>query len=304
MKIYTLTLNPAFDLHCKTEYFSLGHESFFDVLSCEAGGKGVNISRALLSGGVNNTAIVVVGNQNGQEFCNNLNNDKIDYIPVFVEGRIRENIVLHDKTDVETRVSFNGFAVDKTLFNAIISKLDFVDENTIITLTGSVPKGLCIEEIKSFVKYLQDKGCKVVIDSRSFSLEDLIEIKPFLIKPNQDEISHYLKEKIDSPEKAKKVANVLFNKGIQNALISLGGDGAVLGCKEGVFYVKSVNVPVVSTIGAGDSSVAGFIKAFVEGKTSLDCLKTAVAFGSAACMTEGTKPPKIKDIEHILSLMK
>ena len=69
------------------------------------------------------------------------------------------------------------------------------------------------------------------------------------------------------------------------------------------FHMKSVEIPVLSTIGAGDSSIAGFIKAYVEGKTSYECLKNAVAFGSAACMAEGTKPPKREDIERILSLM-
>ena len=303
MKIYTLTLNPAFDLHCKTERFAVGHESFFDILSCESGGKGVNISRALSANGVANTAIVVVGNQNGQEFCNNLDNDGIDYIPVFVEGRIRENIVLHDQTDVETRVSFNGFAVDKTLFNEIISKLGTTDENTIVTLTGSIPKGLCMDEIKAFVKQLQRKGCKVVIDSRSFRLDDLIEVKPFLIKPNKDEISQYLNEQIETPEEAMQVAKKLFAAGIQNVMISLGGDGAVLCSDEGTFHVKGAKVPVRSTIGAGDSSIAGFLKAYVEGKAGCDCLKSAVAFGSAACMREGTKPPEPEEIKRLLQAM-
>ena len=86
-------------------------------------------------------------------------------------------------------------------------------------------------------------------------------------------------------------------------MISLGGDGALLACKEGVFTVHAPKIRPVSTIGAGDSSIAGFLAAAAEGKSAADCLKTAVAYGTAACLTAGTLPPRREDIHSILSLL-
>lgn len=301
MKIITLTLNPAFDMHCKTKDFKLGHESFFDVVSFESGGKGINITRALLANGVNNTAIVVVGKDNGNEFCAKLDKDNVKYQPIFVDGRIRENIILHDESSVETRVSFNGFEVRSDLFQQVIEKIGEIDENTVITLTGSNPKGISMVEVKDFVKKIKSKGAKVVIDSRSFTLNDLIELKPFLIKPNQDEIGKYFGKEVKTVDEAKEIAKSLHNNGIENAMISLGKLGAVLSTDEGTFYIPSPKIEAVSTIGAGDSSIAGFIKTYIENKSGYECLKTAVAFGSSACLTDGTTPPKPKTIQEMIA---
>ena len=201
MRIITLTLNPAFDMHCTTQSFRLGHESFFEVNSFEAGGKGINISRALLNNEVDNTAIVVIGNENSSEFCAKLDKDGINYIPIFIDGRIRENIILHDNSNIETRVSFNGFNADKELLDAVKGCIDDVDSKTIVTVTGSNPNGLNISEMKKFVSDLKNKGALVIIDSRSFSLQDLIDVKPFLIKPNKDELEKYIgKENLKEEE--------------------------------------------------------------------------------------------------------
>ena len=299
MRIITLTLNPAFDTHCITENFRLGHESFFEILSKDAGGKGINISRALNAVNVDNTAIVVVGKDNGEEYCTKLGNGGVKYNPLFVDGRIRENIILYDKTDTETRVSFNGFKVDKGLFAEVVKVIGEIGDDTIITLTGSNPKGVNVAEVKEFVKELKAKGAKVVIDNRSFTLSDILETKPFLIKPNKDEISGYVGRDIKTIDEMLSVAKDIRTKGVENVLISSGGDGAVLACEEGEFSVIPPKITAVSTIGAGDSMIAGFIYAFIDGKTKSDCLKYAVSFGTAACKQKGTLPPDIKDIQNI-----
>ena len=299
MKIITLTLNPAFDKHCFTENFRLGHESFFEITSSDSGGKGINVSRALNSVGVENTALIVVGKKNKEEYLNGLDKNKVNYLPVFVDGRIRENVILHDNSGVETRVSFNGFTVDKSLFSEIEKIIGETDNDTIVTLTGSNPKGLDKEEIKAFVKKLKKSGAKVVIDSRSFTLEDLIELKPFLIKPNKDEVSTYIGSEISSEKDAIIFADKLREKGIENVMVSLGKDGACLSCEEGSFYCPSPKITAISTIGAGDSTVAGFIYATVKGLKGKDKLRLSVAFGSAACLKAGTLPPEKEDIEKI-----
>ena len=95
MKIVTLTLNPAFDVHCFCDNFKPYHESIAQMTSRDAGGKGVNVSRALTANGTENLAIVVVGKENGTEFCQALQKDGLSVFAIWVDGRIRENITLH-----------------------------------------------------------------------------------------------------------------------------------------------------------------------------------------------------------------
>lgn len=299
MKIVTLTLNPAFDLHCSMQSLAVGHENRADIISLDAGGKGINIARALAVASADYTALVVVGNENGKEFCESLAKDGLCYQAISTDGRIRENITLHPENAPETRISFSGFAVTGELLNRVEKEIDALCEpGSIVTLTGSNPPGLPIEDVKAFVKQLADKQISVVIDSRSFALADIIECAPFLIKPNEEEISAYLGREISDFAGAKEAANEWLDQGVQNVMISLGEKGAMLVCREGAFVADAPKICVVSTVGAGDSSIAGFLSAKAQGKSALDCLKTAVAFGTAACLKAGTQAPDQKDIQR------
>ena len=299
MKIITLTLNPAFDIHCFAEAFKPYGESVVDIISKDAGGKGVNISRALTENGTESRAVLIVGDANGEEFLSMLKSDGLTTEAVFVNGRIRENITLHEKDKPETRISFRGFSCEKEILSKIKEVIGEVDGNTVITMTGSLPVGITGADVLALLRELKEKGAKVVIDSKSITLADLIGFKPWLIKPNHDEAEGYTGKRIGSYEDALEIAKELHLSGISNVIISLGGEGAVLSSDEGEFYVKAPRIEAISTIGAGDSMIAGFIQGEAEGETAEEKLKRAVAFGSAACLTEGTKPPRREDVERM-----
>ena len=165
-----------------------------------------------------------------------------------------------------------------------------VDSDTVITLTGSNPKGITIERVIAMVKNFQAKGAKVVIDSRSFSKENLFASNPWLIKPNEEEIGMYTDVEVTDFASAARAAEQIRTQGVENVIIS-SSKGAVLACAEGTYVAYAPKIKVESTIGAGDSSIAGFLAAGKSGKSYAEMLKNAVAYGSAACTTEGTKPP-------------
>ncbi len=119
MKIVTITLNPAFDVHCFAENFKPYHESVAEITSVEAGGKGVNVSRALKTNGVDSVAVLLLGAENGGEFLKSLEKDGLTVAPVWTKGRIRENITLHESENPETRISFHGFSCDKRVLGDI-----------------------------------------------------------------------------------------------------------------------------------------------------------------------------------------
>lgn len=292
MKIVTLTLNPAFDIHCYAENFQPFHENLAQVTTNEAGGKGVNISRALTVNGVENTALVVLGEENGDSFRRAMNADGICFREITVNGRIRENITLHTNNAPETRISFAGFTANDTLIGKVEKILnDLMDNDSILTFTGRNPEGVSMDRVKSMLIGLQKKGVKIVLDSRSFGKQDMIDVHPWLIKPNEEEIGMYTDVVVQDFDSAKQAAEALRATGIENVMISLGSKGAMLCCETGCYMVQAPKINALSTIGAGDSSIGGFCAAAKAGLKYPDMLRYAVAYGSSACMTEGTRPP-------------
>ena len=299
MKIITLTLGPAFDMHCHADSLALDHENLVYMDLCQAGGKGVNISRALVNNGTANLALLVLGQENADSFMRGLDVDGVTYDAITVPGRIRENITIHTGA-TETRISFPGFRVEPSVLPRVEEKLlTLVDDDTVVTMTGRVAEGMAVADVMEMLRKAAAKGAKIVVDSRSFSLADLKELKPWLIKPNQEEISAYLGREISSLEQTLLEAKALHADGIANVMISMGGDGALLVCDEGTFIAVPPKVEVKSTIGAGDSSIAGF--AACPEASAEKRLQWAVAYGTAACMAEGTLPPEPKDVAMVLA---
>ena len=299
MRIYTLTLSPAYDVHASAEAFAAFHENLATVISRDAGGKGVNISRALAAGGAQNTAVVVLGKENAGEFQKALEDAGLNSLVFLKEGRIRENLTLHCPGVPETRISFTGFSVDSAVLEQVRDAMD-IEPGTIVTFTGRVPAGIDMPRVKAFLKELRSAGALIVLDSRSFGLEDILEVRPWLIKPNQEEISMLCGCEIETMAQALEKARVFADAGIENVMISLGGDGALLICGGEVYRAVPPAITPVSTIGAGDSAIAGFIAAAQQGKSPAQCLKWAAAYGTAACLTEGSQPPREGDIRDIL----
>lgn len=298
MRIYTLTLSPAYDIHASADTFAAFHENLATVESREAGGKGVNISRALIAGGGSSTAVVVLGRENSAEFEQALAMAGVEGLFFHREGRIRENLTLHCPGLPETRISFTGFSVDEELLEQIRSAME-IQPDTIVTFTGRVPSGVGMDRVKEFLQELQRSGARIVLDSRSFGLEDILQVRPWLIKPNQEEISMLFGVEIETMEQAVEKALIFAEAGIENVMVSLGGDGALLIHNGQIFRAVPPKIDPISTIGAGDSAIAGFIAAAQQNKTPRECLKWAAAYGTAACLTQGSQPPTAEHIEAV-----
>ena len=301
MEIVTLTLNPAIDVHCYTEHFQPYRENLATVTSRDMGGKGLNISRALTACGIKNTALIVLGKEDESAFRRELDAEKIAYREIIVPGKVRENITLHTEGAKETRISFAGFSADDGLVDLVESELTrLLGSGDILTLTGRNPEGISMVRIKAMLANLQSKGIRIVLDSRSFGLEDLLDVRPWLIKPNEEEIASYANLDVCDFPTAKKAAEQLHARGIENVMISLGSQGALLYCSEGCLAAHAPTIEAISTIGAGDSSIAGFCAAAGMGLGATDRLRCAVSYGSAACMVMGTQAPKADDIQTLL----
>ena len=296
--IYTITLNSAFDLHYEMDEFIPCSENYVKKAEKFPGGKGINVSKALSALGVLSKAYVVLGKENGDEFISSLKDVSTE--PFFAEGRIRENITIHPEKGKETRISLDNFSLAENVLENVEQKLfSVLKKNDFVVFAGRIPKGIGKERILTFLSEAKKKGARLILDSNSLSLDDILNLKPFLIKPNEEEIKA-LAGNLSFPEFSAK----LNEEGIENVMISLGAEGIFYSGRKESFPVKAPKIKVLSTIGAGDSTIAGFLAGLEKGYSLKDALCLAVASGSAACLSEGTLPPKAEDIETLFKAIK
>ena len=297
-KIVTITLNPAFDVHCAMESFIPFSENYANDKSRFIGGKGINVSRALNSLGIESEAICVIGKENGEDFLNQANQEGLRITPVFAKGCIRENLTIHSTDKKETRISFEGFECSEEILKKVGSLIE-ADKDTIVAFCGRLPKGISKTSAVEFLKGIRNKGAFLVVDCNSFNLAELCEIKPSLIKPNETEILQF-----SNGESLIDTAKMLNSKGIKHVIISCGSDGGIYASNTLCAKISVPKINVVSTIGAGDSTIAGFIYSLYNGKSITDSLIFGFSTGSAACLTEGTTPPKETQILKIIKDVK
>ena len=303
MNVVTLTLNPAFDVHLRVDDFKLLKENFATDYNKQAGGKGVNISRALVDYGVCNTAFCIMGKDNSQEFLKELEMDNVNCVSVIKEGRIRENITVHS-LEGETRISLEGLSLNDGIFNEIYPVIESqLNEDTVLTFTGRLPKGVTTLSAVGFLKRIKESKAKLIVDCNSFSLNELLEIKPFLIKPNEQEIEQLIGDGFSERDLIQNM-KTFCDKGIENVVVSLGDKGFLYCRKDGMYKVEVPKITPVSTIGAGDSLIAGFVSGMAQNCDIEQTLKLSASFGTAACLEEGTTPPKKEKIANILNHVK
>ncbi len=303
LNIVTVTLNPAFDSHYYLKSFEARKENRVYKTLVETGGKGLNTSRALYSVGVENSAVLLVGKENGKDFLSELG--KIDVRAIFVDGAIRNNITLHPDNDKETRISLEGFNVSEDVLDEVEKVLlPLVSADTLLSFSGSLPRGISAKSVIPMLLRFREKGARLVIDSSSFTLDDLAVAKAWLIKPNEQEIAAYLGEKITDTDSACAAAQKIRQTGIENVMITLGEKGGAFAGENFSCTVTVPEIKVLSTIGAGDSTIAGFLAATKEGRPVNEVVAVANAFGCAACLTPGTQPLSKQAVDTLLPQIK
>ncbi len=308
MNIITVTLSPATDIYLTADSLRLYKENHLSSLGRYCGGKGINISRALASYDIKSTAIVVMPREGEEEYKRALTSEGIDYLPFLTSGSVRENITIHSKENgkvKETRLSIDAAPIDKDVIKSVIERLiSLCDSTSIVVISGSLPKGVYKDELLPFFHFAEKQGVRVILDSRSYTLSDIAKAKPCLIKPNAEECEGYVGFEPRSTTDGIKAVKLLREKTGANVLLSLGEGGAVLLYGDEIYEAKAPKIETISTIGAGDSMIAGFVYAMSEGLPCCECLKYALAYGSAKCLKEGTLPPEKADIKALYNKIK
>ena len=291
--IYTITFNPALDYTVQVEEFEIGKINRTKSENILAGGKGLNVSIILKRLGIENTALSFIAGFTGKELERKIKqyNIKTDFIEIN-NGYTRINVKISSLKknsliqERETALNGNGPEITQEDIDELLEKIKKINSEDIVILSGNVPK--CINEdiYEIICKELNEKNVKFVVDASQKLLMNCLKYKPFFIKPNKDELEETFNTKIKTKKEIIIYAKKLQEKGAQNVLISLGGDGAILLTEKNEVYYSNTPKGQV-TVGAGDSMVAGFVAGYLKKKDYKEALKLGIASGSATAFSAG-----------------
>lgn len=299
--ITTLTLNPAVDKTSVVEGITLGGLNRVQETMQSPGGKGINVSKALARLGTKTQVLGISAGDTGKWIERYLLEKHIPYDFVQGNGQTRTNLKVFDKT-TETITEFNesGSPVNRGMIDEIIQKArQYADQSEFMVLSGSVPAGVREDIYLELIFTLKDK-VRTVLDADGALLEKGIEASPYIIKPNVYELEKLFNRKLENEAEILACGKALLRKGIAKVVISMGADGSLLVSDEACYKVPSVKVRVKSTVGAGDSMVAGFLHGLSQGRKDAEALRLAAACATAAVMTEGSETFALEVLESVL----
>jgi 1-phosphofructokinase len=285
--IYTVTLNPSIDYVVRLSDLTIGITNRTDSEEYYFGGKGINVSCVLAELDIDSTALGFTAGFTGDAIENGIRNYRIttDFIKLH-EGISRINIKI--KAGEETEINGQGPHITDEELKSLFEKLDHIHNGDTLILAGSIPNTLPDDVYERMLERLKDKDIRIVVDATKKLLVNSLKYKPFLIKPNRQEISEIFDVEVKTEEDTEKYARKLMEMGAQNVLISLGGEGAMLIDEFGNKHKAGVlKEKVINTVGSGDSMVAGFVAGYEKEKSYPYALKLGSACGNATAFLPG-----------------
>ena len=297
--IYTITFNPALDYISQVENFEIGKINRTKTEKILPGGKGLNVSTVLKNLGIESTALGFIAGFTGEELKRSIEEKgiKTDFIKV-EKGITRINVKI--SSNEETALNGNGSEITEEDINRLLEKIEKITKEDMVILAGNIPRCINNDIYEIICKTLEKNNVTFVVDATKELLMNVLKYKPFLIKPNKEELEETFKEKIETKEEIIVHAKKLQQMGAQNVLISLGGEGAILVTTEGKeYYSKAPKGKVLNTVGAGDSMVAGFIAGYKQSGDFEQAFKMGIATGSASSFSMN-----LATAEEVASLLK
>lgn len=300
--IVTLTLNPSLDRSIEVGKLVVGDVNRATSAHLDPGGKGVNVSRALLANGVASRAVVPCGGDEGGQLIRLLVAEGVDVRAVPIAGNTRSNITLTEPDGTTTKINEPGPRLSAAEFSAVIDQvLIAAGDHGVVVACGSAPPGLPVEAFAELCKRISDAGLRLVVDTSGPVLRAAAQAGATLVKPNREELSDVVGRPLGSMKDVIDAARELRSWGAGAVLASLGADGAVLVDAEGVVAGDAPVDRPRSSVGAGDALLAGFIAA--GGAENHDgvghrALAEALAWGAAAVSLPGSRMPGPADLRR------
>ena len=284
--VYTVTFNPAIDYIVHTEEMKLGETNRSEHEEMYFGGKGINVSIVLRELGIASKALGFTAGFTGEAIEKGLIDMGIDTDFVRLDsGNSRINVKI--KAAEETELNGQGPHIDDKAISALYEKLDNLTDGDTLILAGSIPSSLPSDIYQRILERLSSRKIKAVVDATKDLLLNVLQYKPFLVKPNNHELGEMFGVTLKTDEEIEKYARKLKDMGAVNVLISMAGDGAILIDEYGKMHRCGVcKGTVKNSVGAGDSMVAGFTAGSLQGDYEY-ALKLGTAAGGATAFSDG-----------------
>lgn len=285
--IYTVTLNPSIDYIVRLDKLTSGITNRTTSEEYYFGGKGINVSCVLAELELESTAFGFIAGFTGDAIEKGIRNDKIitDFIRL-KQGISRINIKI--KAGEETEINCQGPHIEESELERLLTKIDCITNGDTIVIAGNIPNTMPDDVYERILQRLDGKDVRVVVDATKKLLLNSLKYKPFLIKPNRQELSELFETEISTENDIEKYAKELQAMGAKNVLISLGGSGAMLIDEFGNKHRSGVlKEKVVNTVGSGDSMVAGFIAGYEKQHDYSYALKLGSICGNATAFLSG-----------------
>lgn len=299
--VYTLTLNPSLDYVMTVENLNSDKINRSSAEELYYGGKGINVSAVLKRLGVESTALGFAGGMTGKMLCEIMRRDGIcnDFISLS-GGNTRINVKL--KSDNETEINAVGPQISDEELKQLFEKLEQIKNGDTLVLAGSVPKSLPDDIYAQIMERLSGKNICFAVDTTGNQLVSSLKYKPFLIKPNKLELGELFGKELTNTDEIVKYGKELQSMGAQNVIVSCGGDGAVLIAQNGeVYTANALKGNVISTVGCGDSMVAGFIAGKTRGYSLLKSFQLSVTCASATAFSQHlASTDKINELSSLI----
>lgn len=284
--VYTVTFNPAIDYVVHTGEMKLGKTNRSEREEIYFGGKGINVSIVLREIGIGSKALGFIAGFTGEAIEKGLVDMGIntDFVRLN-QGNSRINVKI--KSMEETEINGQGPDIDSEAITALFQKLDNIADGDTLILAGSIPSSLPADIYQRILERLSGKKIKAVVDATNELLLNVLQYKPFLVKPNNHELGEMFGVELKNDEDIEKYARKLQEMGAVNVLISMAGDGAMLIDEYGKLHRCGVcKGTVKNSVGAGDSMVAGFTAGSLQGDYEY-ALKLGTAAGGATAFLDG-----------------
>lgn len=285
--IYTVTLNPSIDYIVRLDKLTEGITNRTASEDYYYGGKGINVSCVLAELGLDSTAYGFVAGFTGEAIEKGIRHDRIitDFIKLS-HGISRINIKI--KAGTETEINCQGPHIDDRELERLLQKTDRVASGDTLVLAGSIPNTMPDDTYERMMERLKHKDVRIVVDATKKLLVNSLKYKPFLIKPNRQELGEIFDVEIKTEDDIEQYAKKLQEMGAKNVLISLGGEGAMLIDENGQKHKAGVlKEKVLNTVGSGDSMVAGFVAGYIQTGDYAYALKLGSVCGNATAFLDG-----------------
>ncbi len=297
--VYTVTLNPSLDYATVVNRFELHKTNRTSMERLTPGGKGINVSAVLSNLKIESVALGFAAGFTGRELVERVKELGFSGDFVFAkEGMTRINIKLLNYDGTEINGSGPWISTEELEF--FLQKLEQLQAGDYLVLAGSSPKGVPDTIYRDILKRLRRRDIHVVVDACGELLLNVLEYKPFLVKPNHHELSEIFQRELTTKEQVIPYARILKERGARNVLVSMGGQGAVLlDENDRLHRMDAPEGMVINSVGAGDSMVAGFLAGYIRTGDYEQAFHMGVAAGSATAFSQN-----LATEDEILRLMR